>query len=178
MVDPSLSSALNASEGIELIAEDANMADQPKRSIKSRAAIAGHPLHPTLVHFPIACLMLVVGSDALFLYSADMFWARVGLWLAGIGALGGWIASIAGLTDLVAVKQIRDKITGWSHAILAVMMLSLASLNWLWRYLYPADLVPWAVGLTLMTAGLIALTGILGGTLVYDDAVGVDIDDK
>ncbi|NLC20986.1 MAG: DUF2231 domain-containing protein, partial [Halomonadaceae bacterium] len=104
------------------------MADHPKRSIKSLAAIAGHPLHPTLVHFPIACLMLVVGSDALFLYSADPFWARVGLWLAGIGALSGWIASIAGLTDLVAVKRIRDKINGWSHAILAVMMLSLAGI--------------------------------------------------
>ena len=178
MVDPSPFKALNASQDTELIAEDANMADHPKRSIKSLAAIAGHPLHPTLVHFPIACLMLVVGSDALFLYSADPFWARVGLWLAGIGALSGWIASIAGLTDLVAVKQIRDKINGWSHAILAVMMLSLASLNWLWRYLYPADLVPWAIVLTLMTAGLVMLAGILGGTLVYDDAVGVDIDDK
>src|SRR5690554_5777830 len=175
MVDPSPFKALNASEESELIAEDANMADHPKRSIKSLAAIAGHPLHPTLVHFPIACLMLVVGSDALLLYSADPFWARMGLWLAGIGALSG---CIAGLTDLVAVKQIRDKINGWSHAILAVMMLSLASLNWLWRYLYPADLVPWAISLTLMTAGMIMLAGILGGTLVYDDAVGVDIDDK
>lgn len=154
------------------------MADQPKRSIKSRAAIAGHPLHPTLVHFPIASLMLVVGSDALFLYSGEMFWARTSLWLAGIGALSGWIASIAGLTDLVLVKQVREKITGWSHAILAVMMLSLASLNWLWRYLYPTDLLPWAVGLTLMTAGLLVLAGILGGMLVYDDAVGVEIDDK
>lgn len=172
------SKALNARERTELIAKDANMANQPRRSIKSRAAIAGHPLHPTMVHFPIACLMLVVGSDALYLYTADIFWARVSLWLAGIGALGGWVASIAGLTDLVTVKRIRELIIGWCHAILAVMMLSLASLNWLWRFLYPTDLLPWGVGLTLMTAGLIVLAGIVGGMLVYDEAVGVEIDDK
>ncbi|WP_104202946.1 DUF2231 domain-containing protein [Billgrantia saliphila] len=154
------------------------MADEPKRSIKSRAAIVGHPLHPTMVHFPIACLMLVVGSDAAFLLTGDRFWAQMGLWLAGVGALGGWAASIAGLIDLITVRRIRHMIMGWCHAILAVMMLSLASLNWLWRYLDPVDLMPWAIGLTLMTAGLIILAGIIGGMLVYDRAVGVEIDDK
>ncbi|AMD02320.1 DUF2231 domain-containing protein [Halomonas chromatireducens] len=154
------------------------MAEQNRRSIKSRAAIAGHPLHPVMIHFPIACLMLVVASDGAFLYTEDLFWARVSLWLAGIGALGGWVASIAGLIDLITVRRIRQMILGWCHAILAVMMLSLASLNWLWRFKDPVDLLPWAVGLTLMTAGLIALAGILGGMLVYDEAVGVEIDDK
>ena len=154
------------------------MADQPRRSIKSRAAIAGHPLHPVMIHFPIACLMLVVASDGAFLYTEDLFWARVSLWLAGVGALGGWAASIAGLIDLVTVKRIRQMVLGWCHAILAVMMLSLASLNWLWRFKDPVDLLPWAIALTLLTAALIALAGILGGMLVYDEAVGVEIDDK
>jgi uncharacterized membrane protein len=170
--------ALNARERTEPIAKDANMADNPNRSIKSRAAIAGHPLHPVMIHFPIACLMLLVASDAAFLYTADLFWARVSLWLAGIGALGGWIASIAGLVDLVTVKRIRQMVLGWCHAILAVMLLSLASLNWLWRFKDPVDLLPWAVALTLLTTALIALAGILGGMLVYDEAVGVEIDDK
>ncbi|WP_223111529.1 DUF2231 domain-containing protein [Billgrantia pellis] len=154
------------------------MADEPKRSIKSRAGIAGHPLHPTVVHFPVACLLLVVVSDAAFLYTGDPFWARSSLWLAGIGALGGWVASTLGLIDLVSLRRVRNLILGWCHAILAVMMLSLASLNWLWRYLNPVDLLPWAVGLTLLTAGLVTLAGILGGMLVYDHAVGVDIEDK
>lgn len=80
--------------------------------------------------------------------------------------------------DLVSLRRVRNLILGWCHAILAVMMLSLASLNWLWRYLNPVDLLPWAVGLTLLTAGLVTLAGILGGMLVYDHAVGVDIEDK
>lgn len=154
------------------------MADKPIRTISSRIAIFGHPMHPTLVHFPVACLLLLVGSDAAYLYSENAFWAKASLWLAGVGALSGWIASTVGLIDLVTIHRIRRKLLGWCHAIVAVMMLSLASLNWLWRYLDPTALLPWAIALTVLTAVLVGLTGALGGTLVYEDAVGVEIDDK
>lgn len=154
------------------------MADKPIRTINSRIAIFGHPMHPTLVHFPVACLLLLVGSDAAYLYSENAFWAKASLWLAGIGALSGWIASSVGLIDLVTIQRIRRKLLGWCHAIVAVMMLSLASLNWLWRYLDPTDLLPWAIVLSILTAVLVGLTGALGGTLVYEEAVGVEIDDK
>ncbi|QJQ94747.1 MULTISPECIES: DUF2231 domain-containing protein [Halomonadaceae] len=153
------------------------MAQPQPRSIKSRAAIAGHPLHPTVVHFPIAALLLVVLTDLGYLITGDFFWARAGLWLTGVGALGGWVASLLGIIDLATVKDIRRLVIGWCHAIMAVMMLSLASLNWLWRYHEPSDLLPWGVTLTLLTAAMVALAGILGGTLVYDHAVGVELDD-
>jgi uncharacterized membrane protein len=146
-------------------------------SIISRAAIAGHPLHPMMIHFPVAALLGLVGADAGFLWTGDLFWQRAGVWLAGIGALGGWAASIAGLVDLLSVRKIRMKITAWCHAILAVMMLSLATLNWLLRYRddYP-DLGLWGFYLSLLTALLIAMAAFLGGRLVYEHAVGVDVD--
>lgn len=149
----------------------------PQRSIKSRAAIAGHPLHPVMIHFPVAALIALVASDLGYLYSSDPFWARASLWLAGVGAFGGWIASIAGVIDLFTVRDIRRLITGWCHAIIAVMMLSLASLNWLLRLGTPDDLLPWGLTLSLLTAVMIAVAGLLGGQLVYEHAVGVDIDD-
>jgi len=86
------------------------------------------------------------------------------------------VASLAGLIDLVTVRRIRRLITAWSHALVAVVMLSLASLNWLWRFL-GEPLLPWGLTLSLATAALIALAGFLGGQLVYEHAVGVDIDD-
>ncbi|MDW7748558.1 DUF2231 domain-containing protein [Halomonas sp.] len=147
-----------------------------RASIHSRAALAGHPLHPVMIHFPVAALMALVASDLGYLYSGDPFWARASLWLAGVGAFGGWVASLAGIIDLVTVKQIRRLITAWSHAIVAVAMLSLASLNWLWRFLDQA-LLPWGLTLSVATAALIALAGWLGGQLVYEHAVGVDLDD-
>ena len=113
------------------------MTPTPQRSIKSRASLAGHPLHPVMIHFPVAALMALVACDIAYWYTQDTFWLRGGLWLAGVGAFGGWIASVAGIIDLVTVARIRRLITGWSHAIVAVVMLSLASLNWLLRFQSP-----------------------------------------
>lgn len=141
----------------------------------SRMAIHGHPLHPVLIHFPVAALMGLFATDLAWLWTGDAFWARAGLWLAGIGALGGWVSGMAGLVDLTTVRQVRRLITAWSHAIIAVMLLSLASLNWLLRLPDPAAAIwPWGVYLSLVTSGLIALTGFLGGKMVYEFAVGVD----
>ncbi|MCQ4326888.1 hypothetical protein CXK94_09770 [Stutzerimonas stutzeri] len=151
-----------------------------RESINSNAAIAGHPLHPMMIHFPVAALLGLVPVDLAHLWTLDAFWWRAGLWLAGVGAIGGWVASIAGLIDLLTVPQIRRKVTAWCHAILAVMMLSLASLNWLLRYqgLANGDSdVMWGLYLSLLTAVLIALAAFLGGRLVYEHAVGVDLGD-
>ncbi len=145
--------------------------------VHSRAAINGHPLHPMLIHFPVAALLMLVGTDAAFVWTGDAFWARASLWLAGVGALGGWVSGVAGLIDLVTVRQVRRLITAWIHSIIAVMLLSLASLNWLLRLDDPVEsLLPWGLGISLVTAGLISLAGYLGGQLVYEHAVGVDTD--
>lgn len=146
--------------------------------IHSRAAIAGHPVHPMLIHFPVAALIALVGADAAYLITGDPFWARAGLWLAGVGSLGGWIASLAGLVDLLFVAQVRRLITAWGHALMAVMMLSLATFNWQLRVGDdPARyLMPWGLGMTLATAGFISLAAYLGGRLVYENAVGVKTD--
>ena len=153
------------------------MATPERRTIHSRASLGGHPLHATMIHFPVAALIGVIASDAGYLYTGDPFWARVGLWLAGVGAFGGWIASTVGAVDLFSVREIRRMITGWCHAILAVTMLSVASLNWVHRLAGAEAIYPWGLYLSLLTGGLIAVTGYFGGQLVYEHAVGVNVDE-
>lgn len=132
-------------------------------------------MHPMMIHFPVAALIGLVAADGAFIYTDDPFWARAGVWLAGVGALGGWAASIAGLVDLLTVGRVRRLITAWGHALIAVMMLSLATLNWMLRIGDAAAIVmPWGLGMSLFTAGFIALAAYLGGRLVYEHAVGVD----
>lgn len=147
------------------------------KPIISRMSIAGHPIHPMLIHFPMAALIGLVGTDAAYLYTQDYFWARAGLWLLGIGVMGGALSGLMGLLDLLLVKQIRRMITAWCHAVLAVMMLSLASFNWQLR-LNDAVLhiMPLGIYMSLLTALLISLTSILGGRLVYEFGVGVDLE--
>ncbi|MGQ3888556.1 DUF2231 domain-containing protein [Legionella sp. CNM-1927-20] len=138
-------------------------------------SIAGHPIHPMLIHFPVAALIGLIGTDSAYIYTHDFFWARAGIWLAGIGALGGAISGLAGLIDLIIVARIRNMITAWCHAIFAVVMLSLASLNWLFRFNHPTYLLPWGIYMTFLTAFLISLTSFFGGRLVYEYGVGVDL---
>lgn len=149
----------------------------PHEPIKSRMSLSGHPIHPMLIHFPVAALLGLVATDLAYVWSQDVFWARAGLWLAGVGAIGGGVSGLVGLVDLVSVARIRRLITAWCHAILAVMLLSLAALNWLLRYQDASELIlPWGLYVSLLTAGLIAITSYLGGQLVYERAVGVDVE--
>lgn len=148
------------------------------KPIRSRMAFRGHPLHPVLIHFPVAALLALIATDLAYWYSGDFFWARVGLWLAGTGTVLGSVAGLAGLVDLVSVFRIRRLITAWCHALLAVMMLSLACFNWIMRLDDPAaEIIPLGLGVSLLTGVLIAAAGALGGQLVYEYAVGVDIDE-
>jgi uncharacterized membrane protein len=148
----------------------------PKKPIISRMSVARHPIHPMLIHFPVAFLLGLVGSDLAYVYLADPFWARVGLWLAGLGSLSGWLAGLAGFVDLVLVRHINNLVNAWSHALLAVMTLSLASFNWLLRFNEKTGFNDWCLYVSLMTAALISITSILGGHLVYQHGVGVHIE--
>jgi uncharacterized membrane protein len=149
------------------------------RPIISRVSLFGHPLHPALIHFPVAALFGLIATDLAYLLTGDYFWARAGLWLSGIGAVGGDVSGCAGFADLILVRQIRRVVTAWCHAILAVMLLSLATLNWLLRFSTEADvaILPWGLYISLLTGLLIAVTGFLGAQLVYEYAVGVDLEE-
>lgn len=144
--------------------------------IHSLMSISGHPIHPMLIHFPVAMLVAVIATDFAWLVTADSFWARAGVWLTGAGAAGVWISGLIGLIDLVCVSRIRRLTTAWTHAVLAVMVLSLASLNWLLRIDdAQANIIPWGLYVSLLTGGMISLTSFLGGRLVFEFAVGIDL---
>lgn len=144
------------------------------KPILSYMSITGHPIHPMLIHFPIAALIGLIATDIAFIYTHDFFWARSGRWLVAIGTVGGIFSGLIGLIDLIFVPQIRRLIAGWCHAVLAVMMLSIASLNWLIRFNDPAMYIfPQGMYLSLLTALMITLTSVMGGQLVYEYGVGV-----
>jgi len=147
----------------------------PMEPIISKVAIRGHPIHPAMIHFPVAALILLAGADLAWIFTNDSFWARAAIWLSGIGTSIGWAAGLAGLADLLAMPRVRRLIAGWSHAILAMMLLSIATLNWLLRI---ADaeryIMPWGLYLSLLSVGLIAAAAYLGALLVYEYAIGVD----
>src|SRR5438552_15818537 len=83
---------------------------------KSTAQIAGHPIHPMLIPFPIACFVLAFCSDLAFWNTSNDFWANASLWLLGIGLIMAGLAALMGLTDVLGDVQIRNLSDAWLHA--------------------------------------------------------------
>ncbi len=75
--------------------------------IHSRMSIAGHPVHPMLIHFPVAALLGLILTDMAYIYSGDFFWARASFWLLAVGVIGGTVSGLIGLIDLIIVPRIR-----------------------------------------------------------------------
>ncbi len=135
-------------------------------------ALSSHPMHPMLVTFPIALLICALGSDAAFVLLGDSFWARVSLWLLGVGTLMGILAGVAGTIELLSVAGIRQRAAAWNHFVMAVMLLAVGFINWLSR-LADAETAIFPIGIYLSFLGalLVALAGWLGGKLVFEDRV-------
>jgi uncharacterized membrane protein len=138
------------------------------------------PLHPMLVHFPIALLFASVLFDVVSrVFDRDSL--REGaLWLLGGGLLSGVAGAIAGGMAEHAAEQagIAESLIE-THETLAYITLAIMALLFLSRLLlhnrftmraFAAYLVVAMVGLVGVSA-----TGHTGGTLVYHHGAGVQI---
>src|SRR3569832_2354524 len=75
---------------------------------KSTAQVAGHPIHPMLIPFPIAGFVGTFLVDIALKSSGDEFWYRMGLWLLGVALIFAALAAVAGLVDVMGDVQIRN----------------------------------------------------------------------
>ena len=71
------------------------------------------------------------------------------------------------------VPGIRILTPAWTHAILAVLLLSLLGTNWGYRmYGYEAAVLPYGILLSSFNVVLVSVTGWHGGKLVFDYRLG------
>lgn len=142
--------------------------------VPSTVAIAGHPLHPLTIIFPIAFLAAALGSDFGYWLTRDFFWARASLWLIGLGLVGGLIAAATGLSDFLKIERVRKRNAGWAHLILNVSILVLTLINFLLR-LGDAEsrILPWGLLLSLIVGTLTSISGWFGAELSYRHKIGV-----
>jgi len=149
------------------------VADDRVRGVRSTLTIAGHPIHPMLVPFPIAFLVGTLASDLAFWATRDAFWARGALWLVAAGVVMGGLAASFGLVDFLTIERARGP-TGWVHFLgnLVAVVLSLVSL--ILRAGNPeAAVLPTALILSVIVVGILLVTGWLGGELAYRFKIGV-----
>ncbi len=141
---------------------------------RSTASVAGHPIHPMIVPIPIACYVGALVTDIAYARTAEMQWTNFSAWLLVVGIAFTVLAAIAGLIDVLGEARIRSLAAAWLHAGGNVVVLILAILN---AFVHTHDaytsVVPTGLTLSVITVLLLAVTGWLGGELVFRHRVGM-----
>lgn len=134
----------------------------------------GHPLHPALVHFPIALLLSATAADVAWLAGVNQDTQFAAVMMAA-GLVTGVVAMIAGLVDFA---RLEDAVV--AHALRHVGAVGLAWLGYaVALYLRqdslfgPAVIGTATVTISLLSGLLLAFGGWLGGRLVYTFGAGV-----
>ncbi|MCC8402823.1 DUF2231 domain-containing protein [Paraburkholderia sp. MMS20-SJTN17] len=144
----------------------------------SAVALVGHPIHVMMVHFPIAFVVATLGVDVIYWWTGDPFWVRAGLWAAGFAFWSGVAASLVGTAELLLVRGIRLREASWSHAVAAMTLVALAAANWGVRLLYPDQILPHGLVLSVLSSVMTGFAGWHGGKLVFDHGVGILVSPK
>lgn len=141
---------------------------------RSTAQVAGHPIHPMLIPFPVVCFVLTFVADLAFWKTGTDFWASASLWLLGIGLVMAALAAVAGVIDLLGDDQVRNLSDAWQHAGGNVIAVLIALYNWYSRFEHGTSaIVPTGLALSLIVVLILLFTGWKGWEMVYREHVGV-----
>lgn len=150
----------------------------------SKARVAGHPIHPMLVAFPLAFYTTTVLTLLVYIGTREAFWYRFAMVASVAGIATAVIAALPGAIDLVALPAgSRSRRAGLQHAgfnLIATVLFAVTALvlyeTWIHRtmvngeYIFDAT-IPLAIAVVAWVTMVIA--GSLGWTLVQTHHVGI-----
>jgi uncharacterized membrane protein len=141
---------------------------------KSTASLAGHPIHPMLIPFPIAFFVATFVCDLAYWQTSNSAWATSGAWLLGAGLVMAALAAVAGATDVLGEPRIRALNDVWWHAGGNVLVVVIELYNFYARYADgTAAIVPQGLVLSLIVVCTLLFTGWKGWEMVCRHRVGV-----
>lgn len=137
----------------------------------------GHPLHPALVHFPIGLFVLSLLLDiASYWNDAASDLLQASFYSMTFGVAIGVLAALTGLVDRSDIRLDHPaRKTSTTHMLLNLTALVLFGINFFLR-LGQIDLTALPLLnllLSLIGVGILLFSGYLGGTMVYDNGIGV-----
>jgi uncharacterized membrane protein len=145
--------------------------------MRTPASIAGHPIHPMLVPIAIGGFVLSFAFDIVCWISgaaAPNTWTTVAYYTMLGGIAGALLAAVFGLIDLLSLPAGPVKSTGVRHMLLNLVVVALFAANAWLRHANPSDLkIP--MGLSVVAIAMLLVSGWLGGKLVFEGGVGVEV---
>lgn len=144
--------------------------------MRSKASIAGHPIHPMLIPFPLALWATSFAVDVLFYFLRHPTLLVIAKFMIAAGCLGAIAAAIFGIIDWLSIKHGDvKKVANW-HARLNIAALVVFAISLFLRMGSYSDLVGRRLTipflLSLVGVILITISGWLGGELVFRYGVG------
>lgn len=145
--------------------------------MRTPASIAKHPIHPMLVPLPIGLWIFSLVCDLVFVFgSGDPVWATVARYTLAGGIVGALAAAVPGFIDMLSLTG-RRKRTALVHMSINLTVVVLYALNLWLRLAAPGDTPVQAmtlpVWLSALAVALLAVSGWLGGHMVYVEHVAV-----
>ena len=142
----------------------------------SKASIAGHPIHPMLIPFPLALWTTSFVVDVLFYFLRHPTLLIVSKFMIAAGCLGALAAAIPGIIDWLSIENGDvKKVANW-HARLNITALVVFAISLFLRLGSYSHLVgrklTIPILLSLVGVILIAISGWLGGELVFRYGMG------
>ena len=146
----------------------------------SKVKIAGHPLHPMLIAFPVALYTVTLIAFAICVARPDAFWFRVGWYANAAAVVSALVAALPGFIDWAfgIPRGTPAKSTGMAHMLLNVTALALFAIN---LFALRSELgsaaprVGAMIALPILGMLLTLGAGFLGWKLVQTHHVGVDL---
>ncbi len=140
--------------------------------MQGKATFGGHPIHPTLIPFPIGFFVGALVCDIISHWGDATFWPRAAVVMIGFGIVGALLAAVFGLIDYLTIPMSREG-KSWAtwHMILNLVTVAIFVVAFLVRW---GDATA-TLGYVLTVAGVVVLmiAGYLGGHLAYHFGMGV-----
>jgi uncharacterized membrane protein len=141
--------------------------------MRSRAAIAGHPLHPAMVAIPVGAFTVALVADVVDLFGGGEGWTRTAEYAIWVGLVGALLAALLGFVDYFGVAMSRAaKRVATIHMLLNLTAVVLYAAS-CWLRDGEAETPSLAMLLSTVAFFILSGSGWLGGELAFKHKVGV-----
>lgn len=146
---------------------------KPTFTMKSKAHIKTHPLHPILISFPVAFLSGTLLFDLLAVITGNMSLWQAGGYLEFAGVISAVVAAVPGVIDFkyTVPPDSSAKKRAARHGLMNSAMLIVFLAAYILRNNESADLS--ILALESVGTALLVTAGWMGGTLVHRNHIGV-----
>jgi nitrite reductase/ring-hydroxylating ferredoxin subunit/uncharacterized membrane protein len=144
-------------------------------SMRTRASIKGHSIHPMLVAFPITFFVATFISDIILYITDDGFFGQMAKYLEAGGLISGLAAAVPGLVDYTSSVPPESSAMkrATRHALSNSTVLVIFTVALLYRRGGGMNIYT-LLGMEFAGIVLLTIAAGMGGTLVNRNQIGVD----